>query len=64
MKIQNVRDFALEIGAINKLVNPGETVEVDALLGKSLCEQESNWKSVSSGSKKSQTADDGDKQEA
>lgn len=59
MKIQNVRGYALEIGVTGQLVNPGETVEVDDLLGKSLCEQEANWKLASAGSK-SKTADDGD----
>lgn len=62
MKIKNVRGYALEIGVTGQLVNPDETVEVDDLLGKSLCEQEANWKRVTTGSK-SKTADDGDKQE-
>lgn len=62
MKIKNVRGYALEIGVTGQLVDPGETAEVDPLLGKSLCEQEANWQPVSSGSK-SKTADPGDKQE-
>lgn len=62
MKIQNVSGAALEIAATGQLVHPGEAVEVDPLLGKSLCEQEANWQPVSSGSK-SKTADPGDKQE-
>lgn len=63
MKIQNVTECALQIEATSQLVNPGDVVEVDALLGKSLCEQVSNWRPVSDAAK-SKTADVGDKQEA
>lgn len=43
MKVTNQRPWALEIVATQQVVEPGETVEVDDDLGKSLCEQPANW---------------------
>lgn len=43
MKITNVYARAREIAATGKVVEPGETVDVDEELGKSLCEQPDNW---------------------
>ena len=43
MRLKQVNTTALRIAATNQLVNPGEYVEVDGPLGKSLCEQPKNW---------------------
>lgn len=51
MQIKNVRSYALEIAKTGQLVEPGESVEVDDDLGKSLLEQPDNW----AGEKKSKT---------
>lgn len=43
MKITNQDRRAREIAATGQIVEPGETVEVDDDLGRSLCEQPANW---------------------
>lgn len=43
MKITLIADLAREIAVTNQFVEPGETVEVDDELGKSLCEQAEVW---------------------
>lgn len=43
MKIRNVTDRARVIAATAQIVGPGETVEVDDDLGKSLLEQPDRW---------------------
>lgn len=45
MKIRNQRGYALDIPYVG-LVNPGEEIEVDDVLGESLCEQPDNWAPV------------------
>lgn len=55
MKIRNVRERGLEIAATGQIVGPGDTVEVDDKLGRSLCKQEDNWKPVTSGIKKGES---------
>lgn len=46
MQIENVRPYGLEIAASGVLVEPGESVEVDTALGKSLLQQPDNWAPV------------------
>lgn len=53
MKVTNQRPYALEIVATQQVVEPGESVEVDDALGKSLCEQPDNWQQAKSTKKES-----------
>lgn len=43
MQIRNANSLTLEIAATGERVEPGDTVEVDDELGKSLLEQPANW---------------------
>lgn len=43
MHIRNVNKLPLQIAATSDVVEPGESVEVDEDLGKSLLEQPTNW---------------------
>lgn len=52
MKVRNVRDVALEIAATGQVVGPGEPVDVNDELGRSLCEQPGNWVAVKASSTK------------
>jgi hypothetical protein len=46
MQIRNVHDRMLEIADTGQRVDPGEVVEVDDVLGVSLCEQPERWAAV------------------
>lgn len=48
MQIRNANSLTLEIAATGDFVDPGQTVEVDDALGKSLLEQPANWQAVKS----------------
>lgn len=52
MKIRNVRPWPVEIAATGEVVEPDGEVEVDADLGRSLCDQPANWRPVSKKAKK------------
>lgn len=54
MKIRNQREYALDIPYVG-VVNPGETIEVDDVLGASLCEQPANWAPVKSKTSKEES---------
>lgn len=43
MKVTNQSAKAREIAATGQIVEPGDSVEVDDDLGRSLCEQPANW---------------------
>lgn len=62
MKIRNVREYDLEIGATCQVVEPGDTVDVDDVLGAALLEQPANWQAVKS-PKSPKSAPAGDTQE-
>lgn len=46
MKITNITNRTRDIGVTGQVAGPGETIEVDDDIGKSLCEQEDRWKSA------------------
>lgn len=57
MKIVNVTTRTREIGVTGQRVEPGEAVEVDDALGKSLLEQPANWGKSKPEPKSTKTAD-------
>lgn len=47
MKVRNRRPVAVEVPALNNAtVEPGGVVDVDDVLGASMCEQVDNWAEV------------------
>ncbi len=58
MKIRNKRDREVAIDAAGfapVVAGPGEVIEVDDVLGKSLCEQVDRWESVKDSKPKADT---------
>jgi hypothetical protein len=58
MKIKNKRTYALEIAATGQVVNPGDSVEVDAPLAKRLLEQSDTWGKATATKKTNKSEED------